>query len=305
MSAARVLFVVAAIYFGWWSLRGEWSAVLAAFGQVAIWQWLISIGLVLAGLLCTGVVWARVLAGYGYRLPVRTANSVFFIGQLGKYIPGSVWALAAQGQMARRFHVPVRTTVATGLIFLYWNVVTATLLGAVLTLLGFVNVNAPPWMTVSAVVVAVVALMPNTVTALANKLAGTDVGHHTRWRDVGMVALMMLVTWGAYGMAVVSIAPDNSNDGTSKLAIPTAIAAFSVAYVLGVLVPFAPAGFGIREASLTYLLTPTLGLATAAAVALVTRALHTIADFGIAAGAWAAGRNVGAHSMESDAQQDP
>lgn len=294
MSIIRIVFVLAVAFFGWWSLRGEWPAVLSAFGQVVVYQWLISIGLVLAGLTCTAIVWTRVLAGYGHRLPIRAGFSVFFVGQLGKYIPGSVWSLAAQGQMARQFAVPVRTTVATGLIFLYWNIATATLISAVLTLTGQLSIDFSPWISISAALVAAAAIAPMTVRSLANKLAGTNQPLHTRWRDSVLLTLLMLVTWILYGLAMVEVGPEGTGIGGSDLTVGTAIAAFTLAYVLGVLVPFAPAGFGIREATVAFLLTPTLGLTSAAAVALLTRAIHTIADFGLAAGAWIV--NKAAHS---------
>ena len=34
---------------------------------------------------------STLLAGFGSRPPLRGASQVFFVGQLGKYLPGSVW----------------------------------------------------------------------------------------------------------------------------------------------------------------------------------------------------------------------
>lgn len=282
ITAIRLLFVASVILFGWWSLQGEWPAVLAAAGQVTAPRLMAAISLVLAGLLCTGIVWQRVLLGYGYRLPVLRGFSVFFVGQLGKYIPGSVWSLAAQGEMARRFNVPVRTTVATGLIFLYWNLTTATFLSAVLTLLGDIPVDVPTWVSITVAGTAVAAMAPITVTTLANKMAGTHNPHHTRLRDTSLLAPLMLLTWASYGVAMICVAPEGKLINSSGLGVTYSIAVFAIAYVLGVLVPLAPAGFGIREATLTFLLAPALGVPAAAAIALLTRAIHTIADFSIA-----------------------
>ena len=85
-------------------------------------------GLVLLGLLTTCGAWLRLLAGYGHRLPREDGRRVFFVGQLGKYIPGSVWSMGAHADLARGFGVPVRVTVGTSLAFLGLNVATAGLL---------------------------------------------------------------------------------------------------------------------------------------------------------------------------------
>ena len=290
VGAARVVFVASAIFFGWWSLRDEWPMLLAALGAITAWQWLISAALVVVGLMCTGIVWERILVGYGYRLPIRSALSVFFVGQIGKYIPGSVWSLAAQGQMARTFNVPVRITVATGLVFLYWNVVTAILLGSLLIAWGQAAVTVSRWGMLLVALLALSALLPATVTAVANRLAGTHASPHTRWSDIALLLPLMVLTWTAYGAAVLFLVPGDANGGSGPFPLTMAITAFAFSYILGVLVPLAPAGFGIREAAMIYFLSPHLGLALAAAVALLTRVIHTIADFAIAAASWVVGR---------------
>ena len=65
--------------------------------------------------------------------------------------------------------------------------------------------------------------------------------------------------------------------------IAIAAGGFAAAYVVGVAVVVAPAGVGAREVTLVALLSPAVGLATATAVALVTRVLHTAADLTLAA----------------------
>ena len=62
------------------------------------------------------------MAGLGAALPLREGLATFFVGQLGKYIPGSVWSIGAQAQMAARRSVPPRVTVAAGLLFLGYHV---------------------------------------------------------------------------------------------------------------------------------------------------------------------------------------
>ncbi len=45
------------------------------------------------------LAWRRVLADLGSPLHLAPAGGVFFVGQLGKYLPGSVWSIVAQAEM--------------------------------------------------------------------------------------------------------------------------------------------------------------------------------------------------------------
>ena len=46
--------------------------------------------------------WRVLLGDLGTRLPAAPASSIFFVGQLGKYLPGSVWTVVAQAEMGAR-----------------------------------------------------------------------------------------------------------------------------------------------------------------------------------------------------------
>ncbi len=125
LDVLRGLFLVAAVGFGWWGLREYRVEILAALGQTSPIRVAAALATVLAGLWLTALVWRTIISGHGHRVPARPAARIFFVGQLGKYIPGSVWALGAQADMARRFRVPPRTTVAVGLVFLWVHVLSA------------------------------------------------------------------------------------------------------------------------------------------------------------------------------------
>jgi hypothetical protein len=43
-----------------------------------------------------GMVWQTILADLGSRLRLTVAARIFFVGQLGKYLPGSVWPVVMQ-----------------------------------------------------------------------------------------------------------------------------------------------------------------------------------------------------------------
>jgi len=52
----------------------------------------------------------------GQMAGLPAAIRVMFVGQLGKYVPGAVWALAAQVELARDYDVPRRRSTTASLV---------------------------------------------------------------------------------------------------------------------------------------------------------------------------------------------
>ena len=50
--------------------------------------------------------WRVLLEDLGTHLALPPASSVFLVGQLGKYLPGSVWTVVAQAEMGAQLAVP-------------------------------------------------------------------------------------------------------------------------------------------------------------------------------------------------------
>ena len=291
LTAARIAFLVLAMGFAWWGLRDQWSAILDAIAALPWWRILAAQVLVVAGLLLTAGIWRTVVRGYGHELPDRPARSIFFVGQLGKYIPGGVWSLGAQAAMATRYAVPPRVTVAVGLVFLGLHVLTA----APVAVLVLPDLDAPP-LAVALLGAGLLALAASPVVDRAGTWAAgapLRLGSAVRIR----VLLVMLVVWAAYGAASTLLVPPTATPGATGTgsALGTAVlvtGAVAAAYLVGVVVVIAPAGVGAREATLGLLLAPTLGVPAAAAVALLSRLVHTVGDLLLAAVAWWSARDV-------------
>lgn len=296
LAAARAAFLVAAVAFGWWGLRPHWDAIGRALGAASPARVALAFLLTLAGLAITGSVWRRILAGYGHDVPPRSGDGIFFLGQLGKYIPGSVWSLGAQAEMARRLQVPPRTTVSVGLVFLWVHLATAAIVAGLLV--GPVTAGGPVVGVAAralAVAAGAVALTPAVLGRLGTRLARAAEPLHLDPRGVATVVALMAVVWLLYGAACVAVLPPAAvldAGGAGRLLGPVA-GAFAASYVVGVLVVVAPAGAGAREVALVALLAPTLGVPVAAAGALLVRVVHTAADVAIAGIAWLAARGPG------------
>jgi hypothetical protein len=57
--------------------------------------------------------WRALLAGLGTRLDLAAAAKVYYVGGLGKYLPGGIWPALTQADLARRLgQPPIRFMVA-------------------------------------------------------------------------------------------------------------------------------------------------------------------------------------------------
>lgn len=281
LALARVALLVLVVAFVVWGFRDRgpeiWDAVTAT-PPLAIAT---AGALVVAGLLVTSVAWLQLLAGFGFRLPGRDGRAVFFAGQLGKYIPGSLWSIGAHAELARAYRVPRRVTASTSLAFLGLNLATAGLVVAAARGLGAWDTRAPWWLALLVAVTCAALLTPPVVNRASSIVSGSSHPLRLRWRDVGLLVLLMAVTWTTYAGVLVAVVP-HPDLGL----LPVAAGAFALAYGVGVLVVVAPAGVGAREATLIALLGPVTGAANATAIALLTRALHTGGDLLLAAVSW-------------------
>lgn len=272
MMGGRAAFLVAAASFIWWGLRGHGDEVRRGLEEIAGPSLALVLLLILLGLIATGVLWLRILRAFGHVLPIGSGLKVFFVGQLGKYIPGSIWSLGAQADGTRRFHVPVRESVAASAVFLGVNVATATALGFAIAGAGL-NLGVPRWAEWGGAALSLAAMTPSLVSWLARRVAGGSPNVQLGRLDLVAVLALMAGAWASYAAALVLLTP--LVDPRAAIAV---VAGFLLAYAAGVVVVIAPAGLGAREAVFVAVAGPVIGLGNAAALAVVSRVLFTVGD---------------------------
>lgn len=254
---------------------------------------------VLAALLLAVLAQLAALASYraitadlGSPLPPRPAGKVYFVSQLGKYLPGSVWGMVALVSLAAQQRVPRRTSVAAGVINLVVSVATAGALAALLLPFGAMEAVRHFWYLALLLPVLLAGLHPRVVVGVLD-VALRYVGRvpvPSRMSYAGTVraAGWQTVCWLLYGLHATVLAV-----GIGAAATPGTIAVvvggFALAYGIGPLFVLTPAGAGVRETALVLLLGGVLGgaggPAAALALALVSRLLLVVTEFG-QAGVW-------------------
>jgi uncharacterized membrane protein YbhN (UPF0104 family) len=261
---------------------------------------------VVAGIYATFLCWRAVLTDLGSPLPLGGGMRIFFLGQLGKYLPGSVWPLLAQMELGRDYKVPRRASGAAVAIFMLLILGSGLLVAAVaLPLLGE-HALQRYWWALTALPVAAVLLYPpvlNRLLATALRLAQRDpMPNPLTLPGVVRAVGWALVSWGLYGLHVWLLARMLGAGGVGIL--PRSIGAFAAAWCVGFLVVIAPAGGGAREAALIVLLGSGVGAARATVIAVVSRLLFTVGDLGWGGGVALAVRKRTAAEPEQNQEQE-
>ena len=277
------LVVVVAVFLGVALVR-NWQAVRSDL-QTLSWVDLLASGIAGAmAVTCSGMGWRVVLAGLGARVPVHPALTIFFAGQLGKYVPGSVWTAAIQADLGRRRSIAGSTMLVSYVVALMIAVATGGLVG-LLVLLGAGAPHAMAlWTLLLAAIVGAALLWPggmNRGLAWVFARAGrTPPPVELPGRSLAASVAWLIACWGFFGLHAWLLARP-LGAGASDLA-PT-VGAFALAFVAGLLVVPLPAGAGVREGVLVATLAGSIGAPAALTVSLVSRVVLLGVDLVMAA----------------------
>ena len=262
---AQLVLAALVIAFAVREMSPHWDDLRSSWGRLELhWPWLVGSGLLV--LTSYGVLietWRRTIRRWGHHLALDVATRIWFVSNLGRYVPGKIWQITAMGAMAREAGVPASAAVGSSLLIAVVNV----LAGGVVVLMcaadaGLVPEQAAIW---GALILGGLALLPPVLPSLAERV-GRWRGREVQWPSirVGDLALMFVgcaLAWCLYGVAFEWLARGTLPDASG--ATRYYIASFTMSYRAGFLVLVAPGGAGVRELGLLTVL-PQLGLTSVA-----------------------------------------
>lgn len=277
---AAVLIIAAVVY----AVVSQWSAVEHGITDMA-WQ---SVALAFACVIigsCTAVMsWRALLAEEGHRISPLDAGRIFLVGQLGKYLPGSVWSVVVQMELAKRAGVPRARTFTASLCWIGLSLSSALTVGLI-GLPVIASAKTPvAWLLVALLPFALVCSHPRVLTRIVDLilrlLRKAPLPHAFTWRGVLHAFGWLLVTWFFYGVQLWLLA--NSLGAPGWAGFLRCLGGFAVALGAGVVFIVAPSGAGAREALIVAALAGVMSEGSALGVAVVSRMLFTVADIVLA-----------------------
>ncbi|MCU1497546.1 MAG: hypothetical protein JWM47_1499 [Acidimicrobiales bacterium] len=262
----------------------DWPEARAGLASANLAYVALAAALAALAMASIGWGWRYVMRLLGVRVPIGRTIAWYFVGEMGKYVPGGVWPVLGRGELARRGGVPrsrAYTSVAMSLGLLY--------LAALFVATGFLPFALAgsgggfnPWMLFLLALPVGVVLLHHAVldrlVGLAARLTRRELDIEIpRWKDSLLLVARYVPTWFFVGTATWAIARSLTPDAS----YPKVMFATVLSWTAGFLAVPVPAGAGIREA----VLAASSGLdgGVAAATAIVARILFILVDVGGAA----------------------
>lgn len=245
----------------------------------------------LAAIAANVKAWQAVLRELDHDIPTVQAGQIYLVGQLGKYLPGSVWAFVLQMELSQRAGIPRARAFAASLVLVGLSTTAALLLG-LFGIPTLVDVGgAAVWGAAALAPVALICAIPPVLSRLVDLflriLGRAGLGHRLRLPGLARVMGWSALAWTLFGVHFYLLGV-GAGGGLSPTLLDS-IGSFALAMTAGLLAVASPSGLGVREAVLVAALSPFGGVGTALGVALASRLILTVADV-LAAGAaaWSA-----------------
>jgi uncharacterized membrane protein YbhN (UPF0104 family) len=280
---ARLGFLALTLAAGVYAVVRQWARVRAGFAELGPFPLLAALVPALGSVAAMMLAWRGLLGALGSPMAFRAAARVFFMSQLGKYLPGSVWPVVAQMQLGRAHRIPRARSAAAAALAMLVSLATALVLAA--TTLPVAGGGGGGYMWAFAVVPVLVAgLHPrvaNPVLRTLFRLTRRPRIEPLTGATLGRTVGRSLVGWVLAGLHIWVLAVALGAPALRTLLL--AVGGYAFAWSVGFIVVFAPAGAGVRELILVAALQPVLDPGKAVVVALASRLVTIVADLVAAA----------------------
>jgi glycosyltransferase 2 family protein len=290
-----------------YGLYTEWPQVVPALGRLRWYAVPLALAAAMTGTSCQMLAWRTILADLGSPIPVRAAGRISFVAQLGKYVPGGVWAVAAQVELGHDYRIPRPRSLAAVLVSL--AVTLGTGLAIALTTLPFVSPGLARhyWWVLAIVPLVGVGLCPPVLGRLLDHalalMRSQPLAAWPSWRGLGRALGWNLAGWLLLGSQVWLLVADMG--GAHAASALVAVGGYALAFSAGMLLVVVPSGIGARELILALALAPVLLHGAAIAVALTTRGVSTLSDVALGALGGISGRQRRARFVPTSAAAPP
>lgn len=226
--------------------------------------------LYLSALFTSGVFWYRALRALGQDVRFFEAMRAYYVGHLGKYVPGKALVVILRTALVRSRRVD--TGIAAASVFLEtltWIAVGSFLAAAYLA----VHFRHEPRYLLGAIGLMLVASLPTCPPIFVRLARRAGVGrsnaitlarlHQLDYRTIASGWILMGVGWTLMGLTLWATLRAMAIPMVNPVSdIPLCVASAAMATVAGFVVLFIPGGLGVREATLVILLSPYLAETT-------------------------------------------
>jgi hypothetical protein len=276
--------VVGAAYY----LITRWDEVIATLKTIPWYSAVLSLVAVTAGVVVGAFSWRVVVNDLGAPVGRIRGSQIYLVSQLGKYIPGSVWAYLLQMELGKKVGIPRARMFVSSLVQVGVSVVAMLTLGMI-ALPKMLEDNPRAVWLYAALPISLVALHPKVMTWGVNLvlkvLRKRPLEHPLHWKTIAKTLALSVLSYCLFGAHLWLLATASGSFDLGLLVL--CIGTVAIGLVAGLLFFIVPSGAGARDVLVALALAPTVGVGPAAAFAVASRVMFTVAELataGLAAG---------------------
>ena len=224
-----------------------------------------------------GWMWGRLLLRRGYKVPRAQLVSWYYTGQLGKYVPGGVWAVVGRAEMAVRGGVPRADAYSVTGLSMFTTYSAAALCAALGSLLSWER----PMIGAALLLALLFGLSVYAIAPLRQRLMGllrkvtSGTNELTAPKDMLALTIVQVPAWIMISLSTTITA----HAFGAEVGVLHMFFVSSLSWLIGFLVIGAPGGIGVRESIFTGLLSASIGTSTALSLAVASRMIFVSVDF--------------------------
>ncbi|MGH3519289.1 MAG: lysylphosphatidylglycerol synthase domain-containing protein [Haloechinothrix sp.] len=290
--ALRWLAIVVVLGFACYHLSANWSEFWDTLAGVAVSSSLLSQLMVLIAIVASTYGWQLIVNDLGRPVGYYRGAQIYLVGQLGKYVPGSVWGYLLQMELGKQAGL-ARARVFTGSVVHFGvAVVGATMIGSIALPVILDTTPRVLWI-LGLLPIGLIVLHPAVLTwctsLVLRVLRRPALDHQLEAGTILRILGTIGVAFVFQGLHLWLLANSIGAAGLSGLAL--CIGAMALGMVAGTAAFFLPAGVGAREGVLVaVLMTSGFGATQALAFAAASRVMFILADLILAGGSALAAR---------------
>jgi hypothetical protein len=281
----RWAFLAVALVLAVYAVWANWDELVDAARQLSVGTLALALVASAVYVALTMLSWRRILTDLGSRLPLLSAAALFGVSQIGKYVPGGVWNVVAAAELGADHKIPRRRSVAAMGVAVLVSLVSGVVVGCLGLALSPGDARDRwgwiVWLAPVLLVLLVPAVLNRIVAGVLRLARREPLTEPLTTRGLGASVLWSLAAWLVAGLQVWTLATALGMDATPRT-FALALGGYALAWVVGFLVVFVPAGAGAREAVLVAVLSGSLTQGAVLVVVLVSRVLLTVIDLAAA-----------------------
>jgi uncharacterized membrane protein YbhN (UPF0104 family) len=258
----------------------NWQAFIDSLDSIGVRGVALSLAAAVLGVVGNYLQWRSVLIGLEVRFGVLEGARVFFVSQLGKYLPGSVWPIVMQMEAGRRRGASRKTMLAANLITVLLSLCVGLVLAGLLLPFSSPAALHKFWWALAALPLLVVLAHPRSFPFLLDRVLKVLRREPLQVRMTGPATMTALgwstLSWVAFGAHLAVLAAAVGEQSLGLLAL--CIGGMGLAVSAGLLFLPAPAGAGMREVVLGAVLLTVLTSGQVVAVVVASRVIILLAD---------------------------